>query len=307
METTWIVEKPDEGKRIDKVIAERNEAWSRSTVQEWIRQGFVSINGEVITKGNVRLKQGETIRLDLPPIPEKKIEAAPMSLDIRYEDRDLLVVNKPRGLVVHPAPGNWSGTLVNGLLDYCKDELSSLGGALRPGIVHRIDKDTSGLLIVAKNNVIHQALTLQLKTHQIERNYTAIVDGCLPHPSGTIRAPIARDAIHRKRMKVDSLRGKEAITHFRVVQRFPHHTLIHCQLETGRTHQIRVHLQYIGYPIVGDPIYGRKKSQKWIQGQALHAHALRFRHPRTQRWIEVEAEYPEELERLIARLSLEWM
>lgn len=292
----------EEGERIDKFVVRLNPDWSRAKVQEWIQHGFILVNGKKVKKGSYRVKSGETVSIQPPQVQEWKIEPEELSLDIRYEDEDLLVVNKPRGLVVHPAPGNWSGTLVNRLLAYCGDQLSDLGGEERPGIVHRIDKDTSGLLIVAKNNWTHQELSKQLKEHAIQRTYTAIVEGLIPHASGTVQAPIARDPIHRKRMKVDQ-HGKPAITHFRVNQQFSQHTWIDCSLETGRTHQIRVHMQYIGHPIVGDPLYGTKRSQKWIQGQALHAKELRFLHPRLNEWIEVQAELPEELEELIQKLS----
>lgn len=291
-----------EGERIDKFVVKLNPDWSRVKVQEWIQHGFILVNGKKVKKGSYRVKSGETVSIQPPEVQERKIEPEELPLDIRYEDEDLLVVNKPRGLVVHPAPGNWSGTLVNRLLAYCRGQLSDLGGEERPGIVHRIDKDTSGLLIVAKNNWTHQELSKQLKEHAIQRTYTAIVEGLIPHVSGTVQAPIARDPIHRKRMKVDQ-HGKPAITHFRVNQQFSQHTWIDCSLETGRTHQIRVHMQYIGHPIVGDPLYGTKRSQKWIQGQALHAKELRFLHPRLNEWIEVQAELPEELEELIQKLS----
>lgn len=303
-ETTWVVEEEEEGERMDKLLVQRNPDWSRTKVKKWIQQGRVTVDGKKV-KGSYRLRSGETVVVQVPPLQEQTIEPEDLPLDIRYEDEDLLVVNKPRGLVVHPAPGNWSGTLVNGLLAYCQEKLSDLGGEERPGIVHRIDKDTSGLLLVAKNNWIHQELAKQLQQHAIQRKYIAIVEGLIAPAKGSIKAPIARDPIHRKRMKVDPLHGKEAITHFRIMKRLAQHTLVECQLETGRTHQIRVHMQYIGHPIVGDPIYGRRKSQKWIQGQALHAHALRFLHPRLKKWIEVKADLPEELERLITRLSME--
>lgn len=301
-ETTWVVEEEEEGERMDKLLVQRNPDWSRTKVKKWIQQGLIQVNGKKVTKGSYRLKRGEQITIQLPQVEDRKIVAEQMPLDIRYEDEDLLVVNKPRGLVVHPAPGNWSGTLVNGLLAYGQGQLSDLGGEERPGIVHRIDKDTSGLLIIAKNNWIHQKLAQQLQQHEIQRKYTAIVEGQLFHSSGTIEAPIGRDPIHRKRMKVDP-NGKPAITHFQVKKRFSEHTWVDCSLETGRTHQIRVHMQYIGHPLVGDPLYGSRRSQKWIQGQALHAKALRFFHPRQQKWIEVKAELPKEMEELIGKLS----
>lgn len=300
--TTWMVAEAEEGERIDKLVVKRSPNWSRAKVQQWIQQGLIFVDGKPVKKGSYRLKKGEEVTIQLPPVTERMLEAESLPLDIRYEDSDLLVVNKPRGLVVHPAPGNGSGTLVNRLLAYCQGQLSDLGGEERPGIVHRIDKDTSGLLLIAKNNWIHEELAKQFKEHTVQRKYTAIVEGRIVHPSGTIKAPIGRDPIHRKRMKVD-LGGKSAITHFRVKKYLAKHTWIDCSLETGRTHQIRVHMQYIGHPIVGDPLYGFKSSQKRFQGQALHAHTLRFLHPRTKEWIVVKAELPNELKQLIAKLS----
>lgn len=301
MQYHLVVSQQHDGERVDKVVVTANSTWTRAKVQDWIRQGFIQVDGNKV-KANYRVKQGQTIDIQPPQIVESAIVAEEIPLDIRFEDADLLVVNKPRGLVVHPAPGHPRGTLVNALLYYCQAELSGIGGVSRPGIVHRIDKDTSGLLIVAKNDFAHQALAAQLKEHQIDRIYTTVVEGVIPHQSGTVDAPIGRDPVHRKRMKVDVEKGKPAVTHFSVNKRLPQHTWIDCQLETGRTHQIRVHMNYIGYPIVGDPLYGHKRSQHLIQGQALHAKQLRFLHPRTKKWVEVQAEMPKDMQRLLERL-----
>lgn len=298
----WEMKEEQAGERIDKLIVTFDPAWTRAQIQEWIRQGRVQVEGKSV-KPNYRVKQGETLQITPPEVVESAIEPEAIPLEICYEDQDLLVINKPRGLVVHPAPGHRSGTLVNALLHHCRGELSGIGGVSRPGIVHRIDKDTSGLLVVAKNDMTHQSLSSQLQAHEIERIYTAFVDGLITHPSGTINAPIGRDSVHRKRMQVDVTKGKSAVTHFQVNKRFTKHTWIDCQLETGRTHQIRVHMKYIGFPIVGDPLYGHKQSQQWMEGQALHAKALHFIHPRTGKRIEIEAEMPQDMQELLQKLS----
>ena len=260
--------------------------------------------GECVVKVNYRLKEGETVALSVPPVEEIHIEPEAIPLDIRYEDQDVIVVNKPRGMVVHPAPGNPRGTLVNALLAHCKD-LSGIGGVIRPGIVHRIDKDTSGLIMAAKNDEAHQALAAQLKAHRVERVYTAVVHHEIPHDRGTVDAPIGRDPHHRQRMAVVHRTGKRAVTHFVVRERFRDATLIECRLETGRTHQIRVHMQYIGHPLIGDLVYGPKKCRYPIRGQALHARVLGFEHPRTGERIRLEAELPLDMERLLAQLRAE--
>jgi 23S rRNA pseudouridine1911/1915/1917 synthase len=297
----WEITAEYVGERLDKFIPTLHEDWSRARVQEWIREGLVRVDGQP-RKGNYRLKEGDLVEVDVPPIEELKVEPEAIPLDIRYEDKDVIVVNKPRGMVVHPGPGNHSGTLVNALLFHCKGELSGIGGVARPGIVHRIDKDTSGLLMVAKNDLAHQSLVAQLKEHSVERVYMAVVQGVIPHDHGTIDAPIGRDPAHRQRMAVVHKNSKHAVTHFTVRERFIDATWVECRLETGRTHQIRVHMKYIGYPLIGDPVYGPKKNPYAIEGQALHACVLGFTHPRTGERIRLEAELPEDMEKLIRTL-----
>jgi len=288
----WNVEPADASERIDKYITLQNEDWSRSQVQAWIKEGRVTVNGEP-SKNNYKLQAEDEVTLRVPPPKEMTIEPEEMALEIVYEDSDVVVVNKPRGLVVHPAPGHYSGTLVNGLLAHCKD-LSGINGVLRPGIVHRIDKDTSGLLMVAKNDKAHMGLAAQLKEHSVDRKYVAIVHGVIPHEMGTIDAPIGRDPKNRQQMGVVFENSKPAITHFIVLERFKEHTLVELKLETGRTHQIRVHMKYIGYPLAGDPKYGPKNTLE-LDGQALHAKTLGFTHPRTGERLEFEAALPPEL------------
>ncbi len=298
----WIVDSTCEGERLDKFITEMNEKWSRARVQEWIRAQFAWVNGHT-RKGNYRLKAGDTVSLQVPPVTPLEICPEAVPLDIRFEDQDILVVNKPSGMVVHPGPGNHTGTLVHALLAHCKGELSGIGGVARPGIVHRIDKDTSGLLMVAKNDFAHQSLAEQLKEHKIERMYTAFVHGVIPHDHGTVDAPIGRDIKNRQRMAVTWQNSKPAVTHFSVRERFREATLVECRLETGRTHQIRVHMKHIGYPLIGDPVYGHKKNPYTIEGQALHAQVLGFTHPRTCERIVLEAEWPEDMEKLYQTLQ----
>ncbi|OEF99106.1 pseudouridine synthase [Vulcanibacillus modesticaldus] len=297
----WIVDAEDQGTRIDKFLAEQFEEWSRTLIQQWIKEGYVKVGGNKI-KANYKLMENDEVILKVPPQKELSIEAEPISLDVVFEDEDVIVVNKPRGMVVHPAPGHYSGTLVNALLYHCKD-LSGINGVLRPGIVHRIDKDTSGLLMVAKNDLAHDSLAKQLKDHTVNRKYVALVHGNIPHDKGTIDAPIGRDPIDRKKMKVTDKNSKEAITHFVVKERFKDYTLIECKLETGRTHQIRVHMQYIGHPLAGDPMYGPKKTLK-IEGQALHAKILGFYHPRTGVYLEFDSDIPEDMMKLINELRM---
>ncbi|AEH48665.1 RluA family pseudouridine synthase [Parageobacillus thermoglucosidasius] len=288
-----------DNERIDKVIAALNEDWSRSKVQQWIKKQLVTVNDQHV-KANYKCSAGDIVVVRLPEPEPLYVEPENIPLDIYYEDADVLVVNKPRGMVVHPAPGHMRGTLVNALLAHCHD-LSGINGVLRPGIVHRIDKDTSGLLMVAKNDMAHQALVDQLVKKTVTRKYKAIVHGVIPHDYGTIDAPIGRDKRDRKKMAVTEENGKEAVTHFRVLERFRQYTFIECQLETGRTHQIRVHMKYIGYPLAGDPQYGPKKTLP-IDGQALHAGVLGFSHPRTGEYLEFEAPLPPEFEQLLQLL-----
>lgn len=287
------------GERIDKVLTSINKEWSRTQVQLWIKEGHVLVNGQNI-KTNYKCSEDDHIIIEIPEPEELNVVPEDMDLDIYYEDHDVLVVNKPKGMVVHSAPGHTTGTLVNGLMAHCND-LSGINGVMRPGIVHRIDKDTSGLLMVAKNDLAHESLVNQLVEKSVTRKYRAIVHGVIPHDYGTIDAPIARDQKDRQSMAVVD-NGKRAVTHFQVLQRFEEFTFVECQLETGRTHQIRVHMKYIGYPLAGDPKYGPRKTLQ-IDGQALHAGVLGFVHPRTGEYLEFEAPLPEYFEQLLAALK----
>jgi len=295
----WIIEHEDRGTRIDKFLAEQFSEWSRTQIQQWIKDGLVFVNGQSV-KANYKLAESNELVLKVPPERELDVEPEFIPLDVVYEDSDLIVVNKPRGMVVHPAPGHYSGTMVNALLHHCKD-LSGINGVLRPGIVHRIDKDTSGLIMAAKNDLAHQSLAQQLKDHTVHRIYVAIVHGVLIHDKGTIDAPIGRDSYDRKKMTVTDKNSKSAVTHFVVKERFKEHTLIECKLETGRTHQIRVHMQYINHSIVGDPFYGPKNTMN-IDGQALHAKELGFSHPRTNEYLQFDSELPADMTKLLNKL-----
>lgn len=286
------------GDRIDKVISTLDEEWSRTQVQQWIKDGNVLVNGQKI-KTNYKCSLNDEIEISIPDPELLDVIPEEMDLEVYFEDKDVLVVNKPSGMVVHPAPGHLTGTLVNGLMAHCKD-LSGINGVLRPGIVHRIDKDTSGLLMVAKNDMAHEKLVNQLVEKTVTRKYKAIVHGVIPHDFGTIDAPLGRDTRDRQSMTVVD-NGKHAVTHFQVIERFKDFTFVECQLETGRTHQIRVHMKYIGYPLAGDPKYGPKKTLD-INGQALHAGVLGFNHPRSNEYIEFEAPLPVEFEEVLEQL-----
>lgn len=298
----WMVEPEDIGERVDKFLATVQEDWSRSQLQGWIKDGLLMVNGKPV-KGNYRLQEDDEVTLTVPPAREVDIQPENIPLDVVYEDGDVIVVNKQRGLVVHPAPGHYSGTLVNALLYHCRD-LSGINGVLRPGIVHRIDKDTSGLLMAAKNDKAHESLANQLKAHTVTRRYIALVHGIISHEKGTIDAPIGRDPKNRQQMAVVFENSKPAISHFVVLERFKEHTLVEMKLETGRTHQIRVHMKYIGHPLVGDPKYGLKNLFS-IEGQALHAKTLGFDHPATGEHLEFHAQLPDDMEAILARLRLE--
>ncbi|MGJ9460618.1 RluA family pseudouridine synthase [Oceanobacillus sp. CF4.6] len=274
--------------RLDKVLAEINPERSRSQIQTWISKNHVLVNGEP-AKANHKCQTGDEITWSIPEVEPLDIKAEDIPLSIVYEDSDLLVVNKPKGMVVHPSAGHQNGTLVNALLYHCKD-LSGINGVERPGIVHRIDKDTSGLLVVAKNDHTHVHLSEQLSNREIKRKYEAIVHGEITHETGMIDAPIGRDPKDRQKMGIVD-KGKPAITHFKVLKHFPDFTHVECQLDTGRTHQIRVHMRYIGFPLVGDPKYGQRKTLD-TNGQALHAKSLAFVHPRTEEWLEFEIDAP---------------
>ncbi|PJM59785.1 RluA family pseudouridine synthase [Staphylococcus haemolyticus] len=288
------------GQRIDKLLPEFNNEWSRSQIQDLIKEDLVTVNEKVI-KSNYKVKLNDLIIVTEKEVVEADIQLENLNLDIYYEDEDVAIVYKPKGMVVHPSPGHYSGTLVNGLMYQIKD-LSGINGEIRPGIVHRIDKDTSGLLMVAKNDIAHRGLVEQLMDKSVKRKYTALVHGNIPHDYGTIDAPIGRNEKDRQSMDVVD-NGKEAVTHFNVLEHFNDYTLIECQLETGRTHQIRVHMKYIGFPLVGDPKYGPRKTLD-IGGQALHAGVIGFEHPVTHEYIERQAELPKEFETLLEDIRL---
>lgn len=288
-----IIEEEFEGERIDKFLAEEYEDLSRSYIQKLITSENILVNDNIV-KANYRLLKGDVLKINIPESEEAKIIPEKMDLDIKYEDQDIIIVNKDKGIVVHPAPGNYSGTLVNGLMEHCKD-LSGINGILRPGIVHRIDKDTSGLIVACKNDTAHRFLAEQFKDHTVERAYFALVHGIVNEPMGRIEAPIGRSDKDRKKMAVTFKNSKEAVTNYKVLERFSQgYTLIECTLETGRTHQIRVHMAYLNHPLVGDYTYGPKKKDFEIKGQVLHAYKLGFIHPATQEKIVFESEIPED-------------
>lgn len=297
----WTVAEEHVRERIDKFIT---EAWdseiSRSQVQLWIADGHVTVNGKTV-KANYKLAEGDAIAVTVPEPEIKDLAAENIPLEVAYEDADVIVVNKPRGMVVHPAAGHPSGTLVNALMYHCTD-LSGINGEIRPGIVHRIDKDTSGLIMAAKNDAAHTSLAAQLKAHSVTRRYLAVVHGNIAHDQGTVDAPIGRDPHDRKLYTVTEKNSKRAVTHFTVLERFGDSTLLELKLETGRTHQIRVHMKFIGHPLVGDPVYGRSKGITMAGGQALHAAVLGFEHPRTGSYLEFSAPLPEDMEDLLFRL-----
>jgi 23S rRNA pseudouridine1911/1915/1917 synthase len=297
----WIIETTHHLERLDKVLSVLNEDLSRSYIQTLIKNGFVLVN-ELEAKANQKLKEGDEVVLDLPDQQSIDIIPEPMDLDILYEDHDLLVINKPKGLVVHPGAGNSQHTLVHGLMAHCTD-LSGINGILRPGIVHRIDKDTSGCLVVAKHDQAHQHLSEQLQNKTLHRVYWALVHGELAHNLGTIEAPIGRDPKDRQRMIVTAINARDAITHFSVVQRYQGMTLLECRLETGRTHQIRVHLHYIKHPVVGDLKYGPRNTPD-TQGQCLHAKSIEFVHPRTLESMRFEAPLPAVFQSFLDQLEV---
>lgn len=290
-----------EEERIDKYMSILIDSLSRSFIQKMMKEDKVLVNGKPV-KANYRLKTEDEICFELPEAVEPDIEPENIPLDILYEDADVLVVNKPKGMVVHPAAGHYSGTLVNALMYHCKGSLSGINGCLRPGIVHRIDMDTTGSLIVCKNDIAHASIAAQLKEHSIVRRYRAIVWGVIKEEEGCVDVPIGRHPSDRKKMAAGVRNGKEAVTHYRVLERFRSYTYIECRLETGRTHQIRVHMDSIGHPILGDPVYGNRKCPFQLQGQTLHAMTLGFIHPVTGEYVETTAPLPGYFQHLLDTL-----
>lgn len=293
-----------DGQRIDKVIPALVSDITRNACVKIMEQGGVTLNSVPVAKGSVKVSFGDKISVKAPKPQVLEAVAQDIPLDIRYEDDDLLVVNKPKGMVVHPAAGNYDSTLVNALLYHCGDSLSGINGVIRPGIVHRIDKDTSGLLVVAKNDSAHRSLALQIKEHSFTREYQAVVYGRLKEPSGTVDAPIGRHPVKRKQMAVTLKNSRNAVTHYETVTQYKDFTHIRVRLETGRTHQIRVHMAYIGHPIAGDPVYGPSKVITSLNGQCLHAGLIGFIHPRSGEYIEVSSELPEYFTDFLSKLKL---
>ena len=291
----------DQQMRLDKYLAEQFPEQTRSYLQKLIKDGEVTVNGKNVKTG-YQLSKGDEVSVNIPEPKELDVEPQKMDLDIVYEDDDVILVNKPKGMVVHPAPGHTTDTLVNGLLYHCKDNLSGINGVARPGIVHRIDRDTTGILIVCKNDMSHNSIAVQLKEHSINRRYRALVHGNLKDDTGTVEGPIGRHPIDRKKMAINEKNGKPAVTHYTVLERFGNYTLIECKLETGRTHQIRVHMTSIGHPLVGDEVYGPAKCPFKLQGQCLHAMVLGFVHPRTEEYMEFSADLPDYFEDLLRKL-----
>ena len=300
----FIVEDVDAGKRLDSFLAEKNTAnYTRSFIGKMIEENLVLYNGKP-SKASTKIKTGDRIELFEKEPEPLAVKGEEIPLEIVYEDDDLMVINKPRGMVVHPAPGHTSGTLVNAVLSHAGESLSSINGVLRPGIVHRIDKDTSGLILVCKNDFSHKALAKQLEEHSITRRYHAICSGRLKEEQGTVSAPIGRDEKNRKQQAINYKHGKEAITHYRLLENLQNASLLECRLETGRTHQMRVHMKSIGHPLLGDPLYGPKKNLYAIKGQALHAMVLGFVHPRSGEYMEFSADYPEDFQKLLNKLRM---
>ena len=291
----------DQQMRLDKYLAEQFPEQTRSYLQKLIKDGEVTVNGKNVKTG-YQLSKEDEVSVNIPEPKELDVEPQKMDLDIVYEDDDVILVNKPKGMVVHPAPGHTTDTLVNGLLYHCKDNLSGINGVARPGIVHRIDRDTTGILIVCKNDMSHNSIAAQLKEHSINRRYRALVHGNLKDDTGTVEGPIGRHPIDRKKMAINEKNGKPAVTHYTVLERFGNYTLIECKLETGRTHQIRVHMTSIGHPLVGDEVYGPAKCPFKLQGQCLHAMILGFVHPRTGEYMEFSADLPDYFEDLLRKL-----
>lgn len=301
-EKQFVVDETSSGMRLDVYLANMLKEKSRSYIQNLIEENSVLVNNR-LKKSNYKINSEDIILITIPDPIELSIKPQNIPLDILYEDSDLIVVNKPKGMVVHPAAGVYENTLVNALLGHCTD-LSGINGVSRPGIVHRIDKDTSGVLVVAKNDYAHNKLALQLKDHSMNRVYLALVEGIMKEDEGTIDEPLGRHSIERVKIAIVK-DGRRAVTHYRVIERYKNNTLIECKLETGRTHQIRVHMAYKGHPIVGDPVYGYKKQRFNLEGQLLHAKLLGFIHPRTEKYVEFCTEPPEDFKKVINILKNE--
>ncbi|MBP3502758.1 MAG: RluA family pseudouridine synthase [Clostridia bacterium] len=292
-----IVVKNNENIRLDSYIVTEDKDLSRATIQRLSEEGNILVNG-TIKKNSYKVKNGDIIEINIPEIKETKLEAQDIPIEIVYEDSDIIVVNKPKGLVVHPANGNPDGTLVNAIMNICKDSLSGIGGEKRPGIVHRLDKDTSGLLIIAKNDKSHINMSEQIKNRKVNKKYIALVRGVIKENEATINMPIARSKKDRKKMAVDK-NGKEAITHFKVLKRYDNYTLLEIKIDTGRTHQIRVHMSEIGHPVIGDEVYSNGKNEFEVKGQMLHAKSLDFTHPITGKKMHLEADVPDYFKKVI--------
>lgn len=301
MREEYFVTEETAGDRIDKFLAEQYENLSRSFLQKLLKSGEVMVGGRPV-KASYKVAEGDLISFEVPEAVEPEIVPEDIPLDILYEDHDVILVNKPKGMVVHPAAGHYTGTLVNALMFHCKEDLSGINGVLRPGIVHRIDMDTTGVIIACKNDLAHNSIAAQLKEHSITRRYQAIIHGALKDDEGVIDEPIGRSPKDRKKMAVNYNNGKPAVTHYKVLTRFKDFTHIECRLETGRTHQIRVHMASIGHPLLGDAVYGPAKCPYKLQGQTLHAGILGFVHPRTGEYMEFSAPLPEYFEELLRKL-----
>ncbi len=307
MEVREFETSPEEaGKRLDSFLSEKIEGYSRTYMQKLIDEEYCKVNGKN-AKSNLKLRQGDRVEAVIPDPVTLELEPENIALDIVHEDKDIVIINKPQGMVVHPAHGNYSGTVVNALLEHCGslsdyNSLTGINGVMRPGIVHRIDKDTSGIIVIAKTNAAHLSLSEQLKEHSITRKYIALLEGRLKSESGRVETLIGRNPKDRKQMAVVSFNGKKAITHYRVLEQYENHTLIEAMLETGRTHQIRVHMAYLGHPVVGDTVYGFKKQRFDTKGQLLHARVLGFIHPTSKVYVEFEAPLPDYFEKILSVL-----